>query len=259
MDDKEVKLRRYYLPSLRSEGWGIFVIGSDGYFSAVSDYGNYAFRWNSIGCDDFRTFLIGLEPGYLMSKLSCSHDWPYDSDATLKSVKREILEIRRQWQEHHARSVGFGKDEVGSPEWARAEWDLLEEHSELDSTFNFHMWLADTTLEEAWNNIEHSPPSDLVAFTTKLWKRFSDVLRSELAIKCDAEGCTKPPTQVCRCNRCDREPDHENKYHCCDDKDHIRAVEEIHRRVRDREVELYWWGEDMIRTESSKHAQGFPS
>ena len=54
----DVILRRYHFSSIQGEGWATFVIGSDGYFSAVSDYGNYSYYWPHHGCTDFRQFLV---------------------------------------------------------------------------------------------------------------------------------------------------------------------------------------------------------
>jgi hypothetical protein len=45
------------------------VITSDGMFSAVSDYGNFAFSWRSIGDRTFEDFLIGLGEDYFESKM----------------------------------------------------------------------------------------------------------------------------------------------------------------------------------------------
>lgn len=60
-------LRRYALPSVKGEGWAIIVIGSDGYFSTVSDWGNYAYLWTHPGCE-FRHFLAGLDADYFWGR-----------------------------------------------------------------------------------------------------------------------------------------------------------------------------------------------
>jgi hypothetical protein len=85
----EVRLWRFHLPSGRGEGlerfeWGTFVIGSDGYFSCVTDWGNYAFRWTSPGCD-IRKFLQGAvkDPDYFVKKLSSDE---YDGEESAKAI-----------------------------------------------------------------------------------------------------------------------------------------------------------------------------
>lgn len=63
----------YDLPSVAGEGWGTFILRSDGYFSCVTDYGNYAFRWLRHGEDDFRAFWLKDRwnfPSYVVSKLT---------------------------------------------------------------------------------------------------------------------------------------------------------------------------------------------
>lgn len=54
---------------------------------------------------------------------------------------------------------------------------------------------------------------------------------------CDFPGCTYLPTLVCRCRRCDREPEADDKFHCC--FEHITGVGDIHERVYRR---LPDWG-----------------
>lgn len=84
MSDSEVKLRRYKIPSVKGEGWAVVVIGSDGYFSAVSDCGNYAHLWSHHGCADFRQFLIRAVEDweYFARKLSNEHDFRDWSEET---------------------------------------------------------------------------------------------------------------------------------------------------------------------------------
>lgn len=51
-------------------GWlGQVVLTSDGMFSAVTDYGNFAYSWRSFG-KDFREFIIGLNVGYFATKMA---------------------------------------------------------------------------------------------------------------------------------------------------------------------------------------------
>ena len=42
--------RRYNIPSINGEGWAVVVLDlKDGYFSTVSDWGNYSYMWPNIG------------------------------------------------------------------------------------------------------------------------------------------------------------------------------------------------------------------
>ena len=59
-------------------------------------------------------------------------------------------------------------------------------------------------------------------------------------IKCDGERpipdggtpCDRPALFECMCNRCQREPDPESRFHCCDQ--HQSATSAFHERVYDR-------------------------
>lgn len=67
------KTWRYDFPSVNGEGWGTIILGSDGYFSVVSDYGNFAYRWSHHAHDDFRRFWLVDRwnwPDYTVSKLT---------------------------------------------------------------------------------------------------------------------------------------------------------------------------------------------
>lgn len=58
--------------SLRTENgsWlGQIVLTSDGFFSAVTDYGNMSFAWRSFGDVDFRKFITGLDVHYFGGKM----------------------------------------------------------------------------------------------------------------------------------------------------------------------------------------------
>lgn len=161
-------LRRYVLPTQDGlEGWGIFVIASDGYFSCVSDYGNYAFRWTAIGEGrDFRDFLAKIGSDYLLSKISPGQT--YDGDLTEKNV---LALIEKQLADGLL-------DEID----AEREHELLREEEHLENEFNLHQWSEKTAIEHDITQIyESSHPSDVSAFCEKLLPRFQAALRAELA------------------------------------------------------------------------------
>lgn len=163
---QRVNLWRYHLPSERDiEGWATIVLGSDGYFSAVSDYGNYAFRWTAHGEKDFRKFLVNAHQSwdYFASKFG---QQVYDGERSLLSVKTRILESRR--------ALEF------TQEFARREWDLLKTHEDLYSEMNFGDWLSSTELGDAWEHHCTSYPANLRIFCQKTLKRLSGILEAEL-------------------------------------------------------------------------------
>lgn len=165
---QRVKLWRYYLPNDpndRHQGWAIIVIGSDGYFSAVSDYGNYAFWWSHPGTKDFRQFLLRSQESwdYFCGKLGTQE---YDGKTTCESVKRRIIDAR--------------KDGFFTKEEARKEWDLLSSNEWLESEMNYNDWMRETELSDAWEHHTESYPIHLEMFVKKTMKRLGDLLEAEL-------------------------------------------------------------------------------
>lgn len=87
-------LRRYNIPSRHLEGWAIVVIDTDGYFSTVSDYGNYAYRWGAMGVDDLRKFLVSCDGEYMLGKISPGHE--FDPTATERALREIVVRDRRR-------------------------------------------------------------------------------------------------------------------------------------------------------------------
>jgi len=65
--------------------YGEFVIGNNGYFSVISSYGNWAYKWCGPGME-FKNFLCKLDNEYVMCKLGKQEH--YNSTATLKSFEQ---------------------------------------------------------------------------------------------------------------------------------------------------------------------------
>lgn len=130
----DIKLRRYVLR--KSPGWAVVVIGSDGYFSAVSDYGNYAFWWSAHGHDDFRKFLLRAKRSsdYFINCLSPKME--YDGEETVKRIKEEIISRR--------------SDGSITRETARREWDDIEYYEVEESLHAFYTWAQETKIGDAW-------------------------------------------------------------------------------------------------------------
>lgn len=74
-------------------GWAVVFLTEDGFFSAISDYGNYSYHWGSPG-RPFKEFVIGLldDPRYFMCKVS---KMGFDYDTSLNNIKRDVLKARR--------------------------------------------------------------------------------------------------------------------------------------------------------------------
>jgi hypothetical protein len=132
----------------------------------VSDYGNYAYRWNARGLGgnrDIREFVVNCDNGYLMSKLAPRDE--YDGRKTLKAVRRYILDKR--------------KDGSLDAADAREEWDLLR-HSGLDSDYDFARWLDKTKICDAYEMACYTPSAQVLAFFERAWPRLKALIEADL-------------------------------------------------------------------------------
>lgn len=161
----EIRTWRYQVPNEKHQGWAILFLDSIGCFAALSDYGDYAYRWPQAGWGpgDFRRFLLSCDRSYLFGKLAPRDE--YDGQETLKLIRERIVEKRREG--------GLTKEQ------ARAEMDLLEEH-DLDSEDGFSRWMDDTILGDAWEMACQSPPAQAVAFMDRCLPRLRALIEAEL-------------------------------------------------------------------------------
>jgi hypothetical protein len=158
-------IERYNVPSVKHEGWAVVVIDSRGFLGVFSDYGNYAYHWTHFN-DDFKKFLVGLDWDYLYGKLMQLRDAKvYDGEATLRSILKRILELRRVKRL--------------SREQARHEW-VLAEDSEIDHHFSngYSLWHRDTQLEDAHELYETRNDLQCEQFCQKVWPRFIELLKA---------------------------------------------------------------------------------
>jgi hypothetical protein len=160
----EIKMWRCAIPSIKGQGWGIFLLDSTGMFAAVTDYGNYAFKWTHHGCDDFREFVIDLKnsPDYVLGKVS--HGKEYQGQKTNENIKNEILRARRE---------GYLSEDQ-----AKEEWELVGD--ELEYHEGFLDWYNQTSLCDAQEMSRYDYPPDEKAFAKILLPRLAQILEKEL-------------------------------------------------------------------------------
>ena len=168
MIEAAVRLWRYYLPNKSGEGWAEIVIGSNGFFAAVSDYGNYAFAWRHHGETDVRKFFLRAERDwdYFARKLGGERFQVYDGAVTRRAIREQIVAERRQGNL--------------TPDEARAEWELAGSDLE-DNERGFGEWLSRTSLCDAWHFCKYRAEPSLEAFCKRTLARLAVVIRAELA------------------------------------------------------------------------------
>jgi len=150
---------------VNGEGWLEAVLGSNGYFSVVSDYENYAFRWTHFGKRDFREFLLGLDSDYVRSKLDPRR--VLDADSTIAALRARVCEMRR-------------KKQVDSYD-AREAFDRangINNYVDLSDWCN--EWRDKIYLGDEWDNFHEKPEPAIMAFVTHALPRLKQLIRYEL-------------------------------------------------------------------------------
>ncbi len=168
----------YDLPTdpTTGDGWAEIVLCSTGFFSAVSDWGDYAYAWRSTGKDDFREFMLRakVNPDYFLSKLHPSSQHEYDEEATLKNVLERIEECRQ--------------DSLLTEEELEDEVERLEQYSNLEAREEFSRWVYETKLYEPWSCVVFTPTFHAVTFCKTVLSRLADMIEAELAFEVRCVG-----------------------------------------------------------------------
>ena len=69
MKKKEVTAKSYTLRTDDNSWLGSVVLTTNGSFMSITEYGNFAYNWNSTGCEDFREFLLKINIDYFGQKM----------------------------------------------------------------------------------------------------------------------------------------------------------------------------------------------
>ncbi len=165
----DVKFHRYRLPSLKGEGWAEVVLTEDGFFAAVSDYGNYAYHWTSMGVGDLRLFLLDCDGDYIRRKLDPS--MVFNAERTVKNCRNV---------------VGAAYRHAGNPRGTmdkEAVQDALESLKDVDSEYDFVHWLDDYArfFDDYYDLESRRPPDEIMYFVKLVLPRLQEAIRSELS------------------------------------------------------------------------------
>lgn len=163
------KVWRYAIPNNKYEGWAVLFIDEAGCFSILSDYGNWAYRWNARGLPDgvtFRQFFLECEDEYLQRKLA--PEKVYDRDSTYATIREEIIRLRR-------------RKELTAAE-AASEWELPDDYEGLYDEWNAQQWCAATALSEPGEFICYKTDPQIVAFFEKSMPKLRELIRADLGL-----------------------------------------------------------------------------
>lgn len=155
---------RYYLPSIKGEGYAVIFLDSAGVFSAVSDWGNYGYIWGNHGCKSIKHFLV-----------KCHKDWDYlagkfnpnkiaDYDKSIERIKEHIKT--------------YLEDGTYSEDFAVREMDLINQTD--PETYAFHEWYGATEISDAAEMIVYVINPQVEMFCKKVIPRLVEILKKEL-------------------------------------------------------------------------------
>lgn len=174
------ELASYVVRSDKYGYWGRATIkewDKGGLIQITSDFGTYEFTWTSIGDQTLREFMVGLNFGYAMGKLTDDRGVSeFDGEATEKAMRHQICELRRE--------DGISKDD------AREAWqdlDIWLDDSAPGQVF-CHTVVNDCTTyfdKVCYNQPENIPDMTRVrpsvqGFWDEIWPMFCAVWKSEL-------------------------------------------------------------------------------
>jgi hypothetical protein len=151
------------------------IVCDDGFFAAVSDYGNYAYRWTHHGCDDFRKFFLKCNPEYLQGKLA---EKELSVEKSFRQVKDELLETRRYAVRKQPPFT------LGERTRARECWEHIKYYEAYNDWDGF-VRDSDTYkyFDEPWQFAVGEYPSDIREFTeTTICKRLRALIQAELEV-----------------------------------------------------------------------------
>lgn len=119
------------------------LVPSLGIVHAQTDWGDYCYRWGSIGKDTLEEFLIGLDKYYVATKF-CGSEKELDDDKTKSRLLADILATRRR-----------GKI---SSETARDLYEEVTDNMDFDVSVDvfcseFPYSIIDAIYEGEWCNI----------------------------------------------------------------------------------------------------------
>ena len=140
-----------------------------------SDFGNFAYNWNSIGDGTFLDFLCGLNYDYFMNKATVNNGYRFSVSKSIKAIRVAIIENR--------------KEKYIDIDMARKCWlDVLnlEALSTCENSYTSFVPQSKVLFEEIFGDDYHSIPYEYeldpqcVAFWDFIWVHVCDHWKKEI-------------------------------------------------------------------------------
>lgn len=147
--------------------------GEKGYWCELtiqSGFGNVAYHWGNMGCPAHE--FLKTDKHYLMNKLFGDRAYVFDFDATIRALKLQLIEQRREnWEV--------------TKQIARERWDAITslEHTQ-DTGYYMHQFLSSNALSE-WYEPCDVPQCTILnpqaeGLWEHLWPEFLQALTEEM-------------------------------------------------------------------------------
>lgn len=164
-----VETWRYSLPNQKGEGWAIIFMDSIGCFTALSDWGNVAYRWpdHGWGEGDFRKFLLRCDDSYLTGKFGQGRR-EYDPEGTVKNIERYLEE-----------QMNEGRMDIGQVEEERQR---VRDHSDLHTQHDLFQWVQDSELDVRYEVSCERYERDVTSFVKHVMPRLRELLKQDLKL-----------------------------------------------------------------------------
>lgn len=171
----DVTVWRYSLPSEKGKGWGIVHLDNNGFFAAITDWGDYTHLWRPVGWKspedhDFRRWFLTLDDSYIIRKIGGHGHGPHteiDHEGTIRAFREWICESRR--------SGGLSRTQ------ARGEWENLDAYAANPCDESLHAFLQSSTIDAAYEGVRRRPTAMLSSFVRLILPRLRAAIREELA------------------------------------------------------------------------------
>lgn len=145
-----------------------------GSVTVASQYGNYAYQWTSIGSGSLASFLCSLDMDYFMEKAAQQSWRELDCEATIKALKNDLIERRREGDypggcsKETSREVWDGIEQLEG-EHFRTTDQFFAIYSQIDGLYNFFPPYDVGVTERNTAQANH--------FWNVIWKAFTGHLR----------------------------------------------------------------------------------